>query len=213
MAERLLTIKQAAERLNVHPATVRRWADDGSLSSVRTPGGHRRFSAAEIDQIMRGSDESTGGARKIGAQIGQSALVSTRADLQVGEKPSWVQQMDEDSREEKRLLGRRLLGLLMQYVASEDGDGEETLEEAKVIGRIYAKSIVQSGISLPDAMRATMFFRDHILESAVMLPESARNRPDTNKRVFHRVNEFLNVIQIVVAEAYGAPATAWQNDQ
>ncbi len=213
MAERLLTLKQAAERLNVHPATVRRWADNGSIASVRTPGGHRRFSPDEVERIIRGSSEGTGVAHQIGAQIGEAALVTTRAGLHEQQQPSWLKHMDEDSREEKRLLGRRLLGLLMQYVAGEDGDGEETLEEARVVGRIYAKSVVQSGISLPDAMRATMFFRDHILESAVMLPESARNRPETNKRVFRRVTEFLNVIQLVVAETYGAPAPEWQSDE
>jgi len=213
MDEQLLTIKQAAERLSVHPATVRRWADDGSIASVRTPGGHRRFSAKEVERIIRGSNEAPSAARQIGAQIGQAALVTTRADLHVQQQPSWMQHMDEDSREEKRLLGRRLLGLMMQFVASEDGTGDETLEEAKVVGRIYAKSIVQSGLSLPDAMRATMFFRDHILESAVMLPDSARNNPETNKRVFRRVTEFLNVIQLVVAETYGASPSEWQSDE
>jgi excisionase family DNA binding protein len=212
MAEKLLTLKQAAERLNVHPTTVRRWADDGSLASIRTPGGHRRFSLSEVERVANGGGERDASASKLGVHIGQHALVTTRADLHQSKPPVWLKGMDEASREEKRLLGRRLLGLLMQYVAAEDGDGEEVLAEARVVGRIYAKSIVQSGMSLPDAMKAVMFFRDHILESAVMLPDSAHSRPEANKRVFRRVNDFLNAIQLVVAEAYGAQESARRDD-
>ena len=40
-----VSLRQAAELLGVHPATVRSWADKGELPSRRTPGGHRRFPA------------------------------------------------------------------------------------------------------------------------------------------------------------------------
>jgi len=71
-----------------------------------------------------------------------------------------------------------------------------------VIGRIYAKSIIQSGLSLSEALKATMFFRDHIVESAVVLPETANRRPESNQRMFRRLNSFLNEIQLVITEAY-----------
>lgn len=131
------------------------------------------------------------------------ALTSTRKELAAHHDESWITNMDDESREESRMLGRRLMGLLMQFVAAEDGDGTEILEEARVIGRIYSKSIIRAGVSLPDALKATMFFRDHILESAVMLPDAAHSRPEANKKVFRRINEFLNSIQLVVAETYG----------
>jgi excisionase family DNA binding protein len=41
----LLTPEQAANTLGVDPSTLRRWESAGLLSSVRTPGGHRRFDA------------------------------------------------------------------------------------------------------------------------------------------------------------------------
>jgi excisionase family DNA binding protein len=34
---------EAARRLNVHPDTIRRWADEGRLTVERTAGGHRRI--------------------------------------------------------------------------------------------------------------------------------------------------------------------------
>ena len=94
------------------------------------------------------------------------------------------------------------MGLLMQYIGSEDDDGVEVLDEARIVGRIYAKNIIQNGISLSEAIQATAFFRDHILESAVMVPDSARSRPQANKKLFRRINIFLNSIQLVIVEAY-----------
>jgi excisionase family DNA binding protein len=34
--------------LRVDPKTVTRWARGGKLSSIRTPGGHRRYSESEV---------------------------------------------------------------------------------------------------------------------------------------------------------------------
>jgi excisionase family DNA binding protein len=32
--------------------TVTRWAADGKLPSIRTPGGHRRYKASDVRAIM-----------------------------------------------------------------------------------------------------------------------------------------------------------------
>ena len=47
-----LTISDTALMLGVSVATVRRWADAGHLASYRTPGGQRRFSAAEVEAFL-----------------------------------------------------------------------------------------------------------------------------------------------------------------
>ena len=44
----LLTPTEVAELFKVNPKTVTRWAKAGKISAIRTLGGHRRFSAAEI---------------------------------------------------------------------------------------------------------------------------------------------------------------------
>jgi excisionase family DNA binding protein len=50
---RLLTSAEAARRLGVSVSAVKRWADDGTLQSERTAGGHRRFHASEVERLRR----------------------------------------------------------------------------------------------------------------------------------------------------------------
>jgi excisionase family DNA binding protein len=49
--ERLLTPRQVAARFAVDPKTVTRWAKDGKLPIVKTPGGHRRYRESVIDAL------------------------------------------------------------------------------------------------------------------------------------------------------------------
>lgn len=44
------TTADVAEALNVKPATVRRYAIQGRIPCVTTPGGHRRYDLAEVVQ-------------------------------------------------------------------------------------------------------------------------------------------------------------------
>jgi excisionase family DNA binding protein len=48
---KLLTPGEVARILRVDPKTVTRWASQDRIQSIRTPGGHRRFYAAEIVSI------------------------------------------------------------------------------------------------------------------------------------------------------------------
>lgn len=51
---RLLTPAEVADMFRVDPKTVTRWAKAGKLSSIRTVGGHRRYSEAEVKALLAG---------------------------------------------------------------------------------------------------------------------------------------------------------------
>jgi excisionase family DNA binding protein len=48
----LLTPAEVAALFRVDPKTVTRWAQQGKLHSIRTLGGHRRYSEAEIRAFL-----------------------------------------------------------------------------------------------------------------------------------------------------------------
>ena len=50
----LLTPSEVAALFRVDPKTVTRWAAAGRISSIRTPGGHRRFRESEVRALLEG---------------------------------------------------------------------------------------------------------------------------------------------------------------
>jgi excisionase family DNA binding protein len=50
-----MTPAEVARVFRVDPKTVTRWARRGRFSTVRTPGGHRRFRRAEVEAALAGS--------------------------------------------------------------------------------------------------------------------------------------------------------------
>ena len=43
-------MKNAVARLGLHPNSLRKFADNGTIKSIRTPGGQRLF---EVDEYLR----------------------------------------------------------------------------------------------------------------------------------------------------------------
>lgn len=52
MNNNLLTISQASKLLHVSQRTLRNWEKDGKISSIKTVGGHRRYSMVELNKFL-----------------------------------------------------------------------------------------------------------------------------------------------------------------
>lgn len=50
---RLLSLKETAELLKVHPDTLRLWDNKGTLKAIRTRGGHRRYKESDVMSFMQ----------------------------------------------------------------------------------------------------------------------------------------------------------------
>jgi excisionase family DNA binding protein len=48
----LMTPAEVSAAFRVDPVTVTRWANQGKLKTVRTPGGHRRYSRDEVTALL-----------------------------------------------------------------------------------------------------------------------------------------------------------------
>jgi excisionase family DNA binding protein len=51
--EKMLSAADVARRFGVNPKTVTRWAKAGKLECVRTLGGHRRYRASNIEELLK----------------------------------------------------------------------------------------------------------------------------------------------------------------
>ena len=50
----LMRTSDVAAAFGVASPTVTRWSRDGKLTSVRTPGGHRRYIRCEVEALLAG---------------------------------------------------------------------------------------------------------------------------------------------------------------
>jgi excisionase family DNA binding protein len=53
--DNMMTVREVAQLLHVHPNTLRRWADKGIIGAYRiTSRGDRRFSSQDIVRFISG---------------------------------------------------------------------------------------------------------------------------------------------------------------
>ena len=52
----LLRPREVAAIFGVRPTTIARWAREGKLSPLLTPGGHRRYRPADIREVLDGAE-------------------------------------------------------------------------------------------------------------------------------------------------------------
>ncbi len=168
--EEWLSLREAADMLGIHPATVRQWADRNELPSRRTSGGHRRFRRSDIEARLR--QESEPRPNPAAQLLVQSVLGRVRFVFTDGtvETLPWYQHFDEDAREGYRQLGRRLLDLLLRAL-NDSPNRADLLSEAVELGRAYGTVTGRSHVPVADAVRAFLYFRTLIDESILQLAE------------------------------------------
>lgn len=206
--ETWLSLREAAAFLDVHPATLRRWADNGQIPHLLTPGGHRRFARTDLEQFAASHRVAHRDAARRALSLPEvwvtQAMLRTRQDVPGQVHEGWLAALDEPTRERHRALGRRLIGLTLQYIST--NDGAHLLEEASAVGRDYAALSKASSMPLTDALHAALFFRDKLLEAALDLAHTAQVRPADNSNLVKRINTLLNTVQLAIAEVYeGGP--------
>ena len=53
MNELFLTTDDVSKMLHVGKSTIKRWTDEGKLKCFRTPGGHRKFKATNVEEFIQ----------------------------------------------------------------------------------------------------------------------------------------------------------------
>lgn len=196
-----VSLRDAAAILGVHPATVRNWADRGDLSSRRTPGGHRRFRRADLEQWASASQNPPPAEVRM---LVQSALGRMRLHIsegQIREMP-WAREMDEDTRTLMRQRGIQLMEALQAFLAdSPEADG--ALERVRSLGRDYSAFLMSKGLSLPEIMQGFLVFSDFVHEAALNIVEMVNLRaPNEWISLLRRVRRFNNELLLSMCAYY-----------
>jgi excisionase family DNA binding protein len=196
-----LSLSEVAEILGVHPSTIRNWANQGQIPVHRTKGGHRRFKRSEVvlwQQTQRIEDPNE-------AQlVVQNALKLTRFHITEGhlQAESWYQKLDEEARIKYRLSGRNLMGGLLAYLST---SGTKAEAETHALGYEYATRGRRHGLSVLDATKAFLFFRNTLFDAMLSVYEAASvSSSQAWSDMFRKVNAFTDGILITILETYQA---------
>ena len=77
LAGRLLRTREVAQLFQVSERTVAEWARRGRIPSVRTPGGHRLYPAAQVRKLLVASERD--GVDAVDGRDGLGALNGAEA--------------------------------------------------------------------------------------------------------------------------------------
>jgi excisionase family DNA binding protein len=193
--DRWLTLGQASRLLNVDESTVRRWADAGQIRTFRTPGGHRRFAEGDVRAIV------TGRAHSAYPDVSDLAMRRIRQQLHRQGAADWYAHVDAAQREKLRVLGRRLMTLVAEFVARR-GRKTPLLEEARRTGAEYGIELAQAGMTLSQAMHAFTFFRRSLDQSAKRALTKAGTPAGEATAVSEQIMALADEVLLGIAGAY-----------
>jgi len=202
-----LSLREAAEMLGMHPATVRLWADRNELPSRRTSGGHRRFRRSDIEARLRHEAERK--PSPAAQLLVQSVLGRIRFAFMDGtlNHLPWYENFDDSAREAYRSLGRRVLELLLRALTENTPDGE-LRSEAIRLGVEYGSITRDSHVPVADAVRAFLYFHSLVDESVLQLVEvqGVRDHQDIPwAESLYQIQVLTNEILPALIEAAQAP--------
>jgi excisionase family DNA binding protein len=204
--EEWLSLREAAELLGMHPATVRLWADRNEIPSRRTSGGHRRFRRTDIEARLR--QESEPRPDPAARLLIQSVLGRVRFAFTDGSLSTlhWYQQFDDPVRNSYRELGRRLLELLLRALSA-DTNSEARKTEANALGREYGALTRKFHVPVADVVRAYLYFRTLVDEGILQLVEVRGPHPHDLPWVesLYQVQAITNEILPALIEAAMQP--------
>jgi len=196
-----LTLGDVSEVLGIHPSTVRAWADQGILPVYRTRGGHRRFLENEIDLWVQTSRQKQSIEPSHALQDVLKHIRFKIAETKL-ESESWYQKLNEEARGLYRMSGKIIMQSLASYLSAK---GDDAIAEARSLGYEYASRGRRHGLSLIDATRAFLFFRNSLLEAMISIYLDSRvSDTEAWGGMLTRIHAFTDQTMLSLMETYEA---------
>jgi len=194
-----VTLQRACEVLGVDESTLRRWADAGRLRVYRTPGGHRRFSLANLQAMVAGD------GRHPSDEMERLTVAKIRRQLQQARQhgDSWYANLSESNRQRLRDLGRRLVEIVGEFL-DKKSHRSALLDEALEIGGAYGRVLIDAGLPLPSAIGAYIGFRKTMDETTRLAATRESLPVDEALEACGQVHVLGDEVLLGIAAAYEA---------
>ncbi len=202
-----LALGEASKLLGVKEATLRLWADRGLVRTFRTAGRHRRFAREDLERLMRDQ-----GTRLPSSELADHAVRKLRRYLKSPKATSPdLRSLDTDTVGRLRVLGRWLVEVATRY-HSERRRRPDLLEEARFIGREYAKETAKLGFSLPQAVES-FFSHRAMLNNTMQGLTPAYISGGEALDMLRDVAEFTDAVLLALVSGYDQSPAATTSSQ
>ena len=165
--ESLISISEASQFLGVSEAALRQWTDEGKIKAFITPGGHRRYSRAELKKFVSSHPKMLG-IKELVAELEDTVHLHREIARTSLNATSWYSNLTEESQEHLAHLSRHLLNMIIKYI-TEPSKREETLKLARDVGHGFGETLAELGLPLTDSVEAFIVHRDPVMNAATHL--------------------------------------------
>lgn len=192
---RWLTLGQAAESIGVDPATLRGWADAGKVRVFRTPGGHRRFDAADLNALLQASAPPRASVQPIPGL----PEARTIGPLQWLAARPWYAGTSEPSRARVRSHCAELMQVVATYLAGRPARARH-LAAARRIGAALGREVAEWGITPAQSTEVFLRFKMHVTEA--LADSRGHGREGERVRSMRDADAFLAATLQAMMETY-----------
>jgi len=164
-----LTLGEAARLLGVDETTLRGWADAGKVRVYRTPGGHRRFNASDLNGLLSVAQPGPPGTDTLPDSVLPSEAGEAAREWMTS-RP-WFAGIDAESRGRAREQCGKLMLALATYLETDGASRGEHLSSARVIGIELGREVARWGLTPAQSTDVFLHFKRGVTE---MLAASRR---------------------------------------
>lgn len=202
--DQLVSISEASQILGVSEVALRYWTDEGKIKAFITPGGHRRYSRADLKKFLSSSQKVVG-IKDLIMELEYTAQLHREIVMTSIHTAPWFNGLNHQSRQRLAGLSRDLLSLITRYL-SETSKRVELVQQAREVGSSFGSSLAELGLPLTNSVEAFILHRKPIIEATTQL---MKKREAFNGRVV----KAIPLVDQIIDEALAALVSAHQAHQ
>jgi excisionase family DNA binding protein len=203
-----ISIGPAARLLGVDPATLRRWATAGRVDAFTTPGGHRRFLRAAVEQLR---DERAAGGPSLASSRSLIAAAYRRhyRGSRLPLPRPWLAGLGAEDRDGLRERGRRMVDAILVHLdASDSAVRGRSLRAALRLGREYGAEARRLDLALAEAIAGFVGSRRLLMAEIATLAGARHLAPADTARLLVRAAGLLDDILLALVDEHERPRGA-----
>jgi excisionase family DNA binding protein len=199
-----VSLGPASRFLGVDPDTLRRWADAGRIRAFATPGGHRRFSRADLERVAAARRPGRRPLASLGTTTDRVSRAYARS-YRVDRSLPGLDRFEADDRAALRTEGRRLVAVVLAYLdAARPADLARWEAEAMTLIGTTATRLADAGATTAEMVEIYLRARQPLLAELGALGRRRALEATQLAALFERAVGLLDRLLLHLIATYSA---------